>query len=315
MKMKRLFACILAVSIIAGCCPAVTAAETTAVPAAVQNAEDFDLEKWIEFAAPYYRIDPNFQMLPSPLTEADIIEDVRWCFFTGNYSLNFAYASKEDAMKAVKIFDLKSICNRYPELLGFYSNSNYYCDISENADGQWILTLVIPDPTLTADELFKQQREALNAALAMRDKLHKRKIKEGMTQKQIAQVYYSELSRLRVKPSSEGPDAKNRQVYMQYDSAYATLVNHKADCVGRAAAFNLLMNIEGIPVQGVSGRFKSVRSGHVLNMIYADETEYVCDWGNKIPIQTVEKFSKKFVFDEKSLTAAREALAPASEIE
>lgn len=310
MKMKRFFAGILVAGMIASCCPMLAAAETVSTSAASQKAEDFDLDKWIEFAAPYYRIDPAFEMISSPLTEEDIIEDVRWCFFTGNYGLNFTYSSKEDAMKAVKLFNLKEICNRYPELLGFYSNSNYRCDVVQNADGQWVMTLVVPEPTLTPEKLFKQQREALDAALAFRDKLHTRKIKEGMSQKQIVQVYYSELSKLRVKPSSEGPNARNRQVYMQYDSAYATLVNRKADCVGRAAAFTLLMNIEGIPTQGISGRFQSVKSGHVLNMVVADGVEYVCDWGNKIPLQTVEKFSKRFIYDEETLSAARAALEP-----
>lgn len=310
MKTKRFFAGMLIAGMIAVCYPMTAAAETVSVPAVTQKDADFDLDKWIEFAAPYYRIDPAFEMIPSPLTEEDIIEDVRWCFFTGNYGLNFVYASKEDAMKAVELFDLKEICNRYPELMGFYSNSNYRCDVVQNSEGQWVMTLVVPDPSLTPEKLFKQQREALDAALALRDKLHTRKIKAGMSQKQIVQVYYSELSKLRVRPSSEGPDAKNRQVYMQYDSAYATLVNRKADCVGRAAAFALLMNIEGIPTQGISGRLNSVKSGHVLNMVIADGNEYVCDWGNKIPLQTVEKFSKRFIYDEKTLRAARAALEP-----
>ena len=82
---------------------------------------------------------------------------------------------------------------------------------------------------------------------------------------------------------------------VEFDSAYACLVNKKAACVGRAAAFNLLMHLEGISAQGVGGRIKGTNSGHVLNRVILDGETYYCDWGNGKPL--AKNIDSWFIFD------------------
>ena len=127
-----------------------------------------------------------------------------------------------------------------------------------------------------------------------------------MTQKEIAWVYYKYLRSLHVKVG-EGEAAVSTGKTALYDSAWACLVSKKADCVGRAAGFNLLMHIEGISAQGVRGRFLYVSSGHVLSRVILDGEEYFCDWGNDKGIWPEEDFAAKFnfAFDDDSLAYAR----------
>jgi hypothetical protein len=267
-----------------------------------------DLEQWITYAASYYGIDPDFEPNSSPLTAEELEDNIRWCFFTGNYGLNFTYATRAEAMTARDNMDLRAMCLRYPELMGFYANSDYLLTITRQADKTWLLNITVQNAPISPEELFEQQKEALDAAISFRNKLYSsRKITSGMTQKQIVQVYYNELNKLQVQTSSTSSHEKNRQIYMQYDSAYATIIGKKADCVGRAALFQLMMNLEGIPAGCVSGNFNTSSTGHVVNLVVADGTEYVCDWGNRYPLQSADSFSRRFTFD-RSLQTVRAAL-------
>ena len=150
-------------------------------------------------------------------------------------------------------------------------------------------------------------KEALDAALAISKELHENgTIRDGMTQKEIAWVYYKYLRSLHVKVG-EGEEAVSTGKTALYDSVWACLVSKKADCVGRAAGFNLLMHIEGISAQGVRGRFLYVNSGHVLSRVILDGEEYFCDWGNDKGIWPEAEFAEKFnfAFDADSLAYAR----------
>ncbi len=308
MKIRRFLAGMLAVGILGTYYPLASSAAAISTVSAAQKSSDLDLAEWIAYAAPYYGLDPDFTPNPSPTTAEELEENIRWCFFTGNYGLNFTYDSEAEARAAYDSINLRSLYRRYPELMGFYVNSDYYLYIYQNEEGRWLLNITVPNAPITPEKLFEQQRKALDAALAFRERLYKRnKLRDGMTQTQIAQVYYTELVKLNVKPSKQNGTSKNHQIYMKYDSAYAALVNKRADCVGRAAAYQLLMDIEGIPSMSVSGQFTNTSVGHVLNLIVADGDEYVCDWGNCYPLQTVEKFSRQFTFDS-SLQTARAAL-------
>lgn len=93
----------------------------------------------------------------------------------------------------------------------------------------------------------------------------------------------------------------------EYDSAYAALIDRKADCVGKAAAFNLLLNTEGIAAKGVTGSFHGTESGHTLSRVVLDGEEYFSDWGNHRQLGTQETYETThgFWFEPKSLEIAR----------
>ena len=146
---------------------------------------------------------------------------------------------------------------------------------------------------------------ALDKALEIRDTLHSSgKIKAGMTQLEIAKAYETYLFGLNV----QNGIGKSDPSCIEYDTAYAALINRKADCVGRAAAFNLLMHVEGISAQGVGGSFHGTEIGHVTSRVVLDGEEYFSDWGTRRYLGRKEMYETtyKFWFDPDSLTFARE---------
>ena len=150
-------------------------------------------------------------------------------------------------------------------------------------------------PTLSTEQVYAQQKTALEAAQAIKNTLHQKgTVKDGMSQKQIAQAYYDYLRSFGVKVGGGAAEADQGKS-VEFDSAYACLVNKKADCVGKAAAFNLLMHLEGISAQGVGGSIKGTNSGHVLSRGVLDGETYYCDWGNGRPL--AQNIDSWFIFD------------------
>lgn len=164
-------------------------------------------------------------------------------------------------------------------------------------------------PKYSKEELMKQQNETYNAAVAIYNKMHQGKITAGMSQYEIAKTYMDYCNTLGVRPSNMVVPHKTRQedtIYMQYDSAWAGLVNHVADCGGRAAMMSVLLNLERIKTYGLCGMISGITtSGHIVNYTILDGKEYILDWaGKKLnPLAEVTWF----IPDSFSLESARVA--------
>lgn len=248
--------------------------------------------------ASYWGLPSDIRWISEPKTVADLDNNILYSFLFGNYSLYFSNVVTTEEINAMNAPTLrrtmqqriKSLSLTYPELVGVFSNTFVGC--GRRPDYMFI---DFPQASLTTAEIYRQQLAALETAKEMRDKLHEDgKIKSGMTEKQIAQVYYNYLRGLGV-TSGGGSEAAKQGKSVEYDSPYACLVNKKADCVGKAGAFNLLMHLEGIASRGVSGSIKGTDSGHVLSCVTLDGKTYYCDWGNAYPL--AEDISSWFVFD------------------
>ena len=245
--------------------------------------------------APYWGLPANIRWISAPKTEADLDNNILYSFLFGNYSLNFSNIGTTEEVDAPTLINtmrtrIKALSITYPELAGVFSNTFIGC--GANPDGVFI---DFPQSSLSIEEIYVQQIGALGAAQAIQNELHERgKITDDMTQKQIAQVYYDHLRGMNVSVGG-GPEAAKQGKSVEFDSPYACLVLKKADCVGRAAAFNLLMHLEGISAQGVGGSIKGTNSGHVLNRVILDGETYYCDWGNNHPL--AQNIDSWFIFD------------------
>ena len=110
---------------------------------------------------------------------------------------------------------------------------------------------------------------------------------------------YDYLIGLNVKPSDiDTANPSGRTV--EFDSAYACLVNKKTDCVGRATAFNLFIHLEGISTQGAPDY-----NEHILSRVVPDGEEYFYDWSNGHPLS--KDITGWFSFNASSLAATRTA--------
>lgn len=231
--------------------------------------------------APYWGLSADIRWISEPKTIDDLNNNILYSFLFGNYTLNFSNVTTTPEIDAKMLQNtmrtsIKELSQTYPELVGVFCNTFIGC--GAGSDGVFI---DFPQSTLTTEEIYNQQLTVLETAQNIKTKLWEQgKIKSGMSQLEIAEVYYQYLRNLNVQNGIGKADPS----CVEYDSPYACLVNKKADCVGKAGAFNLLMHLEGISAYGVAGSIKGTNSGHVLSGVVLDGKTYYCDWGNGRPL-------------------------------
>ena len=342
--MKRLLSLVLAFGILLGCVTGVAAAAPggkyakaqeqdgaaaflagilcsffeQVTPDETQEPEKTEEEKLLSLRAKCWGLPENIAWIENPQSETDIENNILFCFLKGEYAFRFEnltwkqmdWLQGQIQPKSGSSYIKKLACS-YPELAGALANIWPGCGIGPNvSNDKYFLFIDFPvweNTEISTKLLYQQQLEALNVALAISKELHeKRIIHDGMTQMQIAGVYYNYLCELGVKVGNGAEVVKTGKTAL-LDSAWACLVNKTADCVGRAAGFNLLMHIEGISAQGVRGSFQGTNSGHVLSRVILDGEEYFCDWGNNLGILPQNDFEteRSFKFDTESLDYAR----------
>ena len=271
---------------------------------AIISLNAHDIQETLK-TAPFYGLPADIKFVAKPETIDDLDNNILYAFLFGNYSLYFEYdyipiiGKMPDAANVMRN-RIKVLSWLYPELVGVFCNAFVGCGLTHER-----LFIDYPQASLSIETIYEQQNEALAAAQEIKSKLHEQgKVKDGMTQKEIAQVYYDYLSELGVKPGGSAEEAKQGKS-VDYDSVYACLINKKADCAARAGAFNLLMHLEGISAQGIHGHVKAAPENdmHILSRAVLDGEEFFVDWGNKKGIAT--DISSWFEFDESSLATAR----------
>lgn len=340
--MKRLLSLVLAFGILLGCVTGVAAAAPggkyakaqeqdgaaaflagilcsffeQVTPDETQEPEKTEDEKLLSLRAKCWGLPENIQWIENPKTNEDIENNILYSFLNGNYHFQFDNLTPEQgdwlfgqiaSRNGVKPYIKRLACS-YPELAGALANVFTGCGNLIRKEGYLFTDSGELENANISDELlYQQQVEALDAALTISKALHEDgTITDDTTQWEIARVYYDYLRGLDVKSGGGGKVVGTGQTAL-LDSAWACLVNKKADCVGRAAGFNLLMHIEGISAQGVRGSFQGTGSGHVLSRVILDGHEYFCDWGNDKGILPQNDFETKwsFEFDTESLDYAR----------
>jgi hypothetical protein len=233
--------------------------------------------------APYWGLSADIKWIAEPTTTEDFTNNVLYSFLMGNYSLNFTNypidnSDPETFVKTVRR-QVKALCSKYTALMGVYYNAT----IGSGVDGD-LLFIDFPNASLDAETIYQQQQTALKTAQQIKADLRQQgKITDSMSQLEIAQAYYDYLVSLNVQPGGGSAEAEQGKS-VEYDSAYACLVNKKADCVGQVAAFNLLMHLEGISAMGVSGTYKASNSSILVSMVTLDGKTYYCDWSDGQPL-------------------------------
>ena len=221
--------------------------------------------------------------ISNPTTDEEYWYDFQYAFLRGAWK----YDKNETMPKVLwkyPIGDNRPFLSHFllrPDLSGIFMNQcrmSLYCK-----DGRFYMHTQGGFPELDENTIYEYTMAAYDKAMQIHTELWESgKIKEGMTQKQIAQIYVNYLCGIQYTktptddlfklPDHETPNGFPR--LMKYDSAYACLINHQGDCGSRAAAYNLLMHIEGIDACGLGVE------GHIINYIILDGEEWYCDWGN-----------------------------------
>jgi len=261
----------------------------------------------------FYGLDENISWVAYPTTEAEFLNNIYCSLLLGDYTINCTHIYDfQTALRLNAVTNTESLFElgaNKPEMFGAYANSEvrngfWYEDVNKTGFFRSTMDIDFFEASLTRDQISRHAEQAKKAAYEISNKLHRSgTIKAGMTETEIAQVYYDYLSGMGV----QAVDVETRADCMKYDTTYACLVQKKANCLGRAAAFNVLLHIEGISSQGLLCHFHGVEEGddHILNYVILDGQEYVCDWFNNVPIQTIEEAESQLEFYEYSLNLAR----------
>lgn len=268
-------------------------------------------EAYAQATAKFYDVAENLRYIEGPTKKNSVINDILYCFLRGRYNLHFQYKTQSGAEKGEELIyrHFRDVCASYPDLAGFYANGNLETNIYRTK-GKWYLDIDITGAALDCDALFLRQQQALTVCLSIYNGLRQQgKIRAGMSEKQIAEVYMQYLQSLNISTSGLPLLSRYMGQFMRYDSVYGCLILGRSDCVGRAATFNLLMHVEDISGQGISGRFINSYVGHELNRVVLDGQEYFCDWGNQIPLCSEAELTKVFLFNKTPLTWARSRAA------
>jgi len=146
--------------------------------------------------AKYYGLDENIRWIAEPKTTEEFMNNVCCCFLTGDYSLyNLTVHNEANAKRFTEslIDAMDDMAANNPQLMGAFGNGRRIAGFYETREGSYFranMDLKIQNAALTNDEIYSQQNVAMETAYAISRQMHDSgKIKSGMTQKEIAQVY------------------------------------------------------------------------------------------------------------------------------
>ncbi len=189
---------------------------------------------------------------------------------------------EEDEKKYAKVENLAYMRTSLISLYGgYYLNQEYslkYIQLNGASEDYYLYKLNVKNNLYPDEQAYVEMTSCYDAAEKIKTKMHSSgKIKEGMSQLEIAKAYYAELSCDDYPPSQLGAHLPKdqRNQYQKYDTAYSILVNKRGDCGARAAAWDVLMGAEGIQSLGQRA------AGHVVSRTILDGVEYFVDWGNR----------------------------------
>lgn len=244
---------------------------------------------------------------------SDMLNNLQYAFLIGDYELGFAYASRTKASAAidtiVEIMSEKGYDGVYADLFCAFNNCILETTI-EYENGLYCVYVSAKNAKLTNKQIFANQKKAIakvkEIAQEMRDN---GKIKDGMTQKEIAQVYYEYVSNAKVSHLDLPENELESGICMTEDTPYAFLFDKLASCLGHTAKYNQFLHYEGIQAYGASNWFSQVEgeNGHIISYVICDGKEYFADTTNCLPLMDQSSIEKYLIFQDGSLERVRAA--------
>jgi len=221
----------------------------------------------------------------------------------GETETRFKLSSFYDSRKMSE--DKSSWISVYPELCGEYINLLWTLG-SESDNRRIDATLKIDDILeISPEEVLSRQSKSFEKAENIISELHtKDKITATMNEYEKATAISNFLYDY-INPISA--------YAMLYNGGYDGLISRKANCVGRAAAFNLLMHAEGLASCGLNVYFGDNWNGedynHCISLCVLDGKYYCVDYANDLGIFPLENPPKVIRINQDSLVFAKEAIS------
>lgn len=241
----------------------------------------------------------------------DMLNNLQYAFLIGDYDLGFAYPTKAKASAArdtiFEILGEKGYDGVYADLFCAFNNCILESTI-EYENGLYCVYISAKNAKLSNEEIFSNQKQAVAEVKKIAQEMRKKgKIKEGMTQKEIAQVYYEYVSNAKVGHLEFSGNELESGICMTEDTPYSFLFDSMASCLGHTATYNQFLHYEGIQAYGASNWFGQVEgeNGHIISYIICDGQEYFTDTTNQLPLMDQKSIEKHLIFRNGSLERVR----------
>ncbi len=245
-------------------------------------------------------------------SQTGVLNNLQYAFLIGDYELGFAYSSRSKAEAACDmISDLlseKEYDSIYTDIFCAYNNAVLQFETTYE-HGVYCIYMSVQNASLSDETIFSNQKKAVEKIKEIAAQMHEEgKITSGMTQKEIAEVYYDYVSSADTKYFSDDMTILSRGLCMQQDTPYSFLFTGYASCLGHTATYNQLLHYEGIEAYGATNWFGNVsgQNGHIISYIICDGTEYFTDTTNQIDLTDQAGIEKYLIFRGGSLQRVRD---------
>lgn len=240
-----------------------------------------------------------------------MLNNIQYAFLIGDYELGFAYPSKAKAEAALdtvyEILQRQEYDCIFADLFCAYNNGDMESTITYE-NGFYCIYISIKDARITDEQIFINQKKAVEKIKAIAQEMRESgKIRDDMSQKEIAQVYYEYVSSAELGHLDFPEDSNDRGICMTEDTPYAFLYEKLASCLGHTSTYNQFLHYEGIPAYGAANWMGHVEgeNGHIISYIICDGQEYFTDTTNYIPLTDQEGIEKHLIFRDGALEKAR----------
>ena len=243
----------------------------------------------------------------------DMLNNLQYAFLIGDYDLGFAYPSKAKASAARdSIFEIlreKEYDGVYADLFCAFNNCILESTI-EYENGQYCVYISAKNAKLSNEEIFSNQKQAVAEVKKVAQEMREKgKVRAGMSQKEIAQVYYEYISNAKVGHLEISDSELYGGICMTQDTPYAFLFDSMASCLGHTATYNQFLHYEGIQAYGANNWMGHVEgeNGHIISYIICDGQEYFTDTTNQLPLMDQKSIERHLIFANGSLERVRKA--------
>ena len=202
-------------------------------------------------------------LVTAPATDAEMDSSIRYMLSRNEHVLNLRYsgltAAKANAVMNQALAIVKDYCEQ------MYNSVSCTYDLKKGT-----MRLTFGCSGATATELAAYRQEAMETAIAVHDQLWQSgTLHAGMTQKEIARVYFAWICRNCVYDDGADPYSLSHIAYSLFHSGTAV-------CDGYTGAYNLLLKLEGISCWTQSN------TNHIWTVAELDGTVYHIDttWGD-----------------------------------
>ncbi len=215
-----------------------------------------------------YGLPADAKLIENPKDKASYVMNFAYNMAIGHYDDWIPGDMRDTGMYfAIVMGDFQEF---FPELFGglvWYGGQGDYMQIAQY-EGTYRFFL----EKGSLKSVWDQSNEAIKVARKIQSELHASgAIRDGMTKREIEYEYFKYMREKYVPEIEYVMENVNSG-----STAYACLVEKKCNSIGRAAAWNILMHLEGIPSMGIGLNDHSHAS-----LMRIDGVNWICDFGDK----------------------------------